>query len=145
MSEGIRDIKSNVILSACGDGLVFPFPAGGEWVVGAYNGGGKDLSECQAGAAFFQAYVGIGSTVTVKVQDSADNVTFADLAAANYGTGAAPVTITANGLYYFTFKNLRRYARIVVTVAVANLNGLFGGAIFERSRDNPIAQLGTEI
>jgi hypothetical protein len=58
------------------------------------------------------AYSGLTS-VTVKVQDSADNVTFADLAGATFTTATA---IAAERKYLAQGTAIRRYVRAVTTV-----------------------------
>lgn len=73
------------------------------------------------GQAYLQVNAFTGTSVTVKLQDSADNSTFADLA------GAAFIAATARGAQRLALSNsatVRRYVRAVTT-------GTFSNAVFQ--------------
>lgn len=85
----------------------------------AYNLNGVDLTKYEGGMAFIISAGGIsgGATVDFKLQDSADNSSFADLA-----TPIAITQMTASGLTILSFRVrqiVRRYLRGVLTVGTA--------------------------
>lgn len=83
----------------------------------AYNLPSIDVSLYEGGFAYNISAGGIsgGATVDAKIQDSADNSTFADV------SGLAITQITASGEATLDVRTrqLRRYARLVVTVGTA--------------------------
>lgn len=79
------------------------------------------VSTLFGGQAYLQVNAFTGTSVTVKLQDSADNSTFADL------TGAGFIAATARGAQRLVLANnatVRRYVRAVTT-------GTFSNAIFQ--------------
>jgi len=80
--------------------------------VAAANGTGIDTAASLAfgGQAYLQVFSFTGTDVTVKVQDSADNVTFADVAGFNFTqiTGGAPLS---ERIALSNTATLRRYLR----------------------------------
>jgi hypothetical protein len=89
----------------------------------AANGASIDYGAAQAGAYGLQAYLHVfaftGTSVTVKLQDSADNGTFADIAGAAFAA-ASGVTSQRIAVSAVT---VRRYVRAVTT-------GTFSNAVF---------------
>jgi hypothetical protein len=89
----------------------------------ATNGTSVDFAAAQAGAYGLQAYLHVfaftGTSVTVKVQDSADNSAFADIPGAAF-TAAAGITSERIAVSAVT---VRRYLRVVTT-------GTFSNAVF---------------
>lgn len=89
----------------------------------AANGTGIDYGAAQAGAYGLQAYLQVfaftGTSVTVKIQDSADNVSFADVVGAAFtvATGITSERIAVTG------QTIRRYVRAITT-------GTFSNAVF---------------
>lgn len=89
----------------------------------ATNGTALDfgaVSTLFGGQAYLQVNAFTGTSVTVKLQDSADNATFADL------TGGAFIAATARGAQRLALSNaatVRRYVRVVTT-------GTFSNAVF---------------
>lgn len=89
----------------------------------ATNGTGVDFLAVQAGAFDLQAYLQVfafaGTSVTVKLQDSADNISFADITGAGFtaATGITSQRIATSG------QTVRRYVRAVTT-------GTFSNAVF---------------
>lgn len=71
-------------------------------------------------AAYLHVFAFTGTSVTVKVQDSADGVSFADLAGAGFvaASGAGAQRITAGPTSTAT---VRRYARVVTTGTFTNV------------------------
>src|SRR5579872_3367176 len=88
------------------------------YTAAAYNGAGVDLTKYEGGFGWFITCdtVGGSGTIDAKIQDSADNVTFADIS-----TPIAITQITAAGNAFLgaRVRQLRRYARIVMTIGVA--------------------------
>jgi hypothetical protein len=79
------------------------------------------VSTLFGGQAYLQVNAFTGTSVTVKLQDSADNATFADL------TGAAFTAATARGAQRLVLNptaTVRRYVRAVTT-------GTFSSAVFQ--------------
>ena len=80
--------------------------------VAATNGTGIDTAASLAfgGQAYLQVFSFTGTDVTVKIQDSADNVTFADVAGFNFTqiTGGAPLS---ERIALSNTATLRRYLR----------------------------------
>jgi hypothetical protein len=91
--------------------------------VAATNGTGLDTAASAAfGAqAYIHVFTVVGTSVVVKIQDSADNVSFADVA------GLAATAITPGGgaqrLVTSNSATIRRYVRVVTT-------GTFTSAVF---------------
>ena len=89
----------------------------------ATNGTAWDYSAAQPSPLGLQAYLHVfaftGTSVTVKLQDSADNVSFADIAGAGFtaATGVTSQRIAATAV------TVRRYVRAVTT-------GTFSNAVF---------------
>lgn len=79
------------------------------------------VSTLFGGQAYLQVNAFTGTSVTVKLQDSADNATFADI------SGAAFIAATARGAQRLALSNaatIRRYVRAVTT-------GTFSNAVFQ--------------
>ena len=70
------------------------------------------------GQAWLQVFAFTGTSVTIKIQDSADNASFADLAGGSFGAvsaiGAARIA-TANNA------TVRRYTRVITTGTFSNV------------------------
>lgn len=88
----------------------------------ATNGTGLDTAASLSfGAqAYLQVFAFTGTSVTVKVQDSADNVTFADVTGLTF---TAATGITAERLATANTATIRRYLRVATT-------GTFTNAVF---------------
>lgn len=89
------------------------------YTAAAYNGTGVDLTKYEGGMAFVLSCdtVGGSGTIDLKVQDSADNSSFADIA-----SGPSITQLTAAGLSVLAFRVRqipRRYCRCVLTIGVA--------------------------
>lgn len=134
--DGARGADGSLVFSVNGQGNGF----GLEWgnlltpgkltQVAAGNGTGVDLGTLPISysfgwAAYLHVFSFTGTSITVKIQDSADNSAWLDLAGAGFAavSGAAPFAaqrITAGATSTAT---VRRYARIVSS-------GTFSSAIF---------------
>lgn len=92
--------------------------------IAATNGTGIDTTASLSfgGQAYLQAFSFTGTDVTVKIQDSADNVTFADVAGFNFTqiTGGAPL---AERIALSNTTTLRRYLR-ATTVTTGGFSAL---------------------
>lgn len=89
-------------------------------IASATNGASIDLQQFNGGG--FQFNVGAGGNVTFKLQDSADNSTFADVTAPMTINGVLPsVVVNASnvGVLRLDPSNTRRYVRIVATPSAA--------------------------
>lgn len=88
----------------------------------ATNGTGFDTTASAAfGAqAYLQVFAFTGTSVTVKVQDSADNVSFADVTGLTF---TAATGITSERLATANTATIRRYLRVATT-------GTFSNAVF---------------
>lgn len=91
------------------------------------NGTGVDLSTYRAAAVVFVVGTITDGTHTPKLQESDDNSTFTDVAAANQsGTLAALATGVNQEVSYLGTK---RYIRAVSTVAGATTGGVYGAVV----------------
>lgn len=82
---------------------------------------------------------GTSGTVDIVIQDSADNITFA-----NFATLSQAADADGETLYSAEIKDFRRYVRLNYTVAVAtSVMSLTG--IGDRSRREPVVNGGTEL
>ena len=82
---------------------------------------------------------GTSGTVDIIVQDSADNVTFA-----NFATLSQAADADGETLYSAEIKDFRRYVRLNYTVAVdTSVLSLTG--VGDRSRREPVVNGGTEL
>lgn len=113
MIHKISDILTLADDSASGNGL-----AAKSYAAGASNGAGIDTTLYEGGLAFALSCgtIGASATVDLKIQDSADNSTFADLA-----TPLAITQLVAAGFAKLDVRTrqTRRYVRFVMTVGVA--------------------------
>jgi hypothetical protein len=85
----------------------------------ATNGTGYDgLASSAFGAqAYLQVFAMTGTSVTVKIQDSADNATFADVTGLTFTAATLP---TAQRLQTLNTATIRRYTRAVTTGTFSN-------------------------
>ena len=91
------------------------------------NGSAADLAGYNCAWVLFNVGVITDGTHTPKLQDSADNSTFADVAAADQaGTLAA---FTSSTVQRVSYTGSKRYLRAVVTVAGATTGGVYGVTI----------------
>lgn len=105
-------------------------PAGNR--TASVNGSGVDLAGYNAAAVAFVPAALTDGTYTPKLQESDDNSSFSDVAAADQsGTLAA---FTANTIQEVSYTGTKRYIRAVVTVAGASTGGIFAAIVI---RANP--------
>lgn len=91
------------------------------------NGGSADLQDAKAAIVHWHVGTVTDGTHTPKLQDSADNSTWADVAAANLdGTFAALASNTDQKIGYIGGE---RYLRAVSTVAGATTGGVYEATI----------------
>lgn len=103
------------------------------------NGTGVDLAPVLGSMVVFQAGTITDGTHTPSVQESADNVTFTGVAAADL-EGPALVNITTNSIQRIGYKGVRQFIRGVVTVAGATTGGVYGAIVIRGApRHAPLA------
>jgi hypothetical protein len=91
------------------------------------NGTGVDLQNYQANAVFITSGTITDGTHTPKIQDSDDNSTFADAAAADVvGSLTALASNTTREASYIGGK---RYIRVVATVSGATTGGVYSAVV----------------
>lgn len=96
---------------------------------GTVNGTGVDTSGYDAVSCYVNAGVWTDGTHAVKVQDSDDNSSFADVAAGNLIGTLVSITSapTASKNLEQGVINNRRYVRLVITTSGATTGALVGG------------------
>jgi hypothetical protein len=91
------------------------------------NGTGVDLANFAGAMVVFHPGAITDGTHTPKVQESDDNSTFTDVAAADQeGTLAA---LAANTIQRVGYKGTKRYIRAVSTVSGATTGGVYGAVV----------------
>lgn len=104
------------------------------------NGAGVDLANFDAACAVIDVGLWTDGTHTFKLQDSDDNTTFADVTA-DFLDGAGPVINDAADdatAYTLGYHGIRRYLRVVVTVAGATTGAVYSASIVRgRGRVKP--------
>lgn len=91
----------------------------------AGNGTGLDLGSTPVSfsfgwTAFLHVFAFTGTSITIKLQDSADNATFADLAGATFTAVTAAGAAQRIGTVYGSTATVRRYVRFVSTGTFSN-------------------------
>lgn len=118
----MRDIKSNI------DAVNSILP---QSLTAAANGTGVDLQDCDRAMVVFHAGA-IGGTTpsfTFAVQESDDNSTFADAAAADL-QGTAPVITTTNaGITEVGYIGAKRYIRAIAKTVTGTSPTLLASAV----------------
>lgn len=97
------------------------------------NGSGVDLANFNEGTFVIVAGTRTDGTHTPKLQDSADNSTFADCAAADL-VGTALVAITSNSIQTQSYIGTKRYVRVVSTVSGASTGAVYGAHFIGRKK-----------
>lgn len=105
------------------------------------NGTSVDMQGYQSARAVFYNGAITDGTFTPKLQESDDNSSFSDVAAADYLGGAAPTAQAQNTVVRATYIGSKRYVRPVITVTGSPSTGGTVAAIMERSHasQNPVA------
>lgn len=95
------------------------------------TGTGVDTSTFESVAVIIDSGAWTDGSHTPKLQDSADNSTFADVTAANLDGTFTAITSsgTASQVYKVGYKGAQRYVRAVVTVSGATTGAVYGAAI----------------
>lgn len=101
------------------------------------NGTGVDLANRDAATVVFQVGTITDGTHTPKVQESADNSSFTDVAAADLvGTLAA---LASNVNQKVGYIGTKQYIRAVSTVAGASTGGVYGAIVIRgASKKKPV-------
>jgi len=114
----MRDLKSNI---------GFDISLAPAARTASANGASSDLKGYEGVAVVFLPGTITDGTHTPKLQESDDNSTFTDVAAADQlGTLAVLASSTAQKVGYI---GIKRYLRAVVTVAGASTGGVYTGVI----------------
>ena len=95
------------------------------------NGTGVDLQSCGTAIAVITFGAWTDGTHTIKLQDSDDNSTFADVAAAQVD-GTNPAVSSGGGAsqtYRLGYMGTKRYIRAVSTVSGATTGAVYGANI----------------
>ncbi len=105
-----------------------------------FTGSGVDTAGYEAVACLFQTGAYTDGTHTPKLQDSDDNSTFADVAAANLIGSFTAVSGAGqqNAIQEVGYIGGRRYIRLVVTVSGATTGAVYGAiALLAGARNLP--------
>ena len=102
------------------------------------NGSGVDLASFASATVAFSVGTITDGTHTPKVQESDDNSTFTDVAAADLiGTLAA---LASNVNQRVGYRGTKRYIRAVTTIAGATTGGVYAGVVIRGdARKQPVA------
>lgn len=95
------------------------------------NGTGVDLANYEGALALIHAGTWTDGSHTFEVQDSSDNVTFAAVAD-EFLSGTEPVVSsagTASTVYKVGYHGIKRYLRVIVTVAGTTTGAVYGAHI----------------
>lgn len=98
----------------------------------AVNGTGVDLLGFESALILVTAGVITDGTHTIKLQESADNSTFTDVAAGDQlGTPPGPLTSGVGGSASacWAYVGSKRYIRVVATTAGATTGGVFAASV----------------
>lgn len=100
------------------------------------TGTGVDLAGYETAVCHLQSGTKTDGTHTPKLQESSDNSTFTDVAAADLeGSFTA---VASNAVQVVGYKGSSRYIRLFVTVAGATTGAVYGASIVKgRARHNP--------
>ncbi len=98
------------------------------------NGTGVDLAGYSAIALLIVAGTVTDGTHAVKLQESADNSTWADVAAADLdGTAVSLQAAQSNTVAEIGYKGIKRYIRAVSTVSGATTGGVYTALVLRGS------------
>lgn len=104
------------------------------------NGTGVDLQGFESAAAMFETGVITDGTHTPLLQESDDNTTFTNVAAAELQGAFVDVTSVSGGsaVQEVGYLGSKRYIRLATTVAGATTGGVYGATIVRsHARSNP--------
>lgn len=95
------------------------------------NGTGVDLQGFESATVLFSTGAITDGTHTPKLQESDDNSTFTDVAAADLIGSFSAVTSASGGnaVQEVGYKGTKRYIRVAVTVSGATSGGVYGATI----------------
>jgi hypothetical protein len=105
------------------------------------NGTGADLQGYNSAMVVFETGVITDGTFTPKLQESDDDSSYSDVAAADYVGGAAPTALAQNLVSRYGYVGAKRYIRAVFTVTGSPATGGNCSAVILRSHaaQNPLA------
>ena len=112
----MRDLENNI------DYATSLAPAGNR--TASANGTGVDLQGYEAAVALIAAGTITDGTHTPKLQESDDNSSFTDVAAADL-VGTTLVAITANSVQKISYVGAKRYIRVATTVSGTTTGGMY--------------------
>jgi len=112
----MRDLEARI------DAAASLTPAGNR--TASANGTGVDLQGYDGAVVVIAAGTITDGTHTPKVQESDDNSSFTDVAAADLA-GTALVAITANSIQRISYEGIKRYIRVATTVSGTTTGGMY--------------------
>lgn len=99
------------------------------------NGTGVDLANCEGATILVQTGTITDGTHTISLQESDDNVTFTNVAAADLiGTPPAITAPDDDKVFKFGYIGIKRYIRVVSTVAGTTTGGVYGASVITHGR-----------
>jgi hypothetical protein len=102
------------------------------------NGSGVDLASFASATVAFSVGTITDGTHTPKVQESDDNSTFTDVAAADLNGSLAALASNVN--QRIGYRGTKRYIRAVTTIAGATTGGVYAGVVIRGdARKQPVA------
>lgn len=93
------------------------------------NGTGANLQGYNSAMAVFECGALTDGTHTPKLQESDDNSSYSDVAAADYVGGSAPTALSANTVARYGYIGTKQYVRAVMTVAGATTGAVTSAVI----------------
>jgi hypothetical protein len=114
-------------------------------VTAAVNGAGVELANFNSATVVFDlgTFAGTTPTATIKIQESDDNVTFTDVAAADLIGGALPGidATTDETVYKRGYIGIKKYVRVIVSAIAGTSPSLPMSAVVIRghARTYPVA------
>ncbi len=139
----MRDFKSNLLVDMPGSNRIFPFD--GMWAPGTHTGTGRDVQWAENAIVSVWLLIGLATYVIVKLQESDDNSTWADLPATKYGTKATPAGMMGDYYAFFTASRFKRYLRGAIIVAGGAPDVVLTHVALDRAKGGPASQWHTEI
>lgn len=106
------------------------------------NGTGVDLRGYNSALVVIDSGAYTDGTHTPKLQESDDNSSFSDVAAGDLNGSFTAIAASGqqNQLFKVGYKGVKRYVRVVMTVAGATTGAIYGAAIIRgHSHDAPVA------
>jgi hypothetical protein len=94
------------------------------------NGTGVDLAGFSAAVVLVTVGTRTDGTHVLKIQESDDNSTWADVAAADQ-SGSFPADVTSNTPIEVGYTGRKRYLRVVTTISGASTGAVYGATVIK--------------